>query len=199
MSSSTLVTILWILAVAVIVAGAAFFVLRWAAFRIARRVAETVERRVAAQVGKGLSRAGIGFAGVADQARRDKYLGQIDFLARVMDRLVPLPIVGGVGLDAVLGLVPVVGDAVSLGVSSLIVIRAAQLGVPTELLSRIIAIQCTDLVLGAVPIVGDFLDVAYAGDVKSAALIKEFLAGQRSNGARSNGAPDLQVLGRPGT
>jgi hypothetical protein len=179
-SSSTLVTILWILAIAVIVAGVAFFALRWAAFRIARRVADAAERRVAAQIGKGLTRAGIQFSGVADEARRAKYIKQIDGLSRVMDRLVPLPGFGksggGIGLDAVLGLMPVVGDAISLGISSFIVIRAAQLGVPTEVLSRIIAIQCTDLVLGAVPVVGDFLDVAYAADLKSARLIKEFLA-----------------------
>ena len=187
METAALVAILWILGISVVLAVAAFFGLKWAAFRIARRVAEATERRVAATVTKGLTRTGVRFAGTQNDALRAKYSRQIDQMARVMDRLVPLPLVGGVGLDAVLGLMPVVGDAISLGVSSLIVIRAAQLGVPTPLLSRLIAIQCTDLVLGAVPVVGDLIDVAYHADVRCAELIKEFVDSQR--------ALDVQALG----
>jgi hypothetical protein len=62
-----------------------------------------------------------------------------------MDRIIPLPIVGGIGLDAVLGLIPGVGDVISFAISSSIVIRAAQLGVPESLISRLVAIQMTDL------------------------------------------------------
>jgi hypothetical protein len=176
---SVLITLAWLFVSALVVASAAFFVLKWAAFRIARRVAEATERRVAASLAKGFARTGVRFSGTQDEALRAKYLGQIDRLAQYMDRLVPLPVVGGIGLDAVLGVVPVVGDAISMGISSLIVIRAAQLGVPTELLSRLIAIQCVDMVLGAVPVVGDVIDVAYKGDIRCVGLIKEFVNSQR--------------------
>ena len=97
-----------------------------------------------------------------------------------MDRLIPLPGFGGIGLDALLGLVPGIGDGVSFAISALIVIRAARLGASPELISRLIAIQCTDLLLGAVPIVGDIFDMAYQADVKSAVLIREALTRRSS-------------------
>ena len=109
-----------------------------------------------------------------------RYVADIDRLAWLMDRVISLPIVGGVGLDAILGLIPVVGDAISFAISSVIVIRAAQLGVPESLISRLVAIQMTDLLLGAVPIAGDVFDVAYHADQKSAALVREFLRAQGS-------------------
>jgi len=108
-------------------------------------------------------------------------LAQIDRLAWLTDRVVPLPVVGGVGLDALLGFVPIVGDLASLCISSTIVFRAAQLGVSEQLLSRLVAIQCTDLALGAVPVLGDLVDVAYQGNVRSSRLIRKALADALQN------------------
>ena len=96
-----------------------------------------------------------------------------------MDRLIPLPGGAGIGLDSVLGLVPIVGDLASFSASTLILIRAAQLGAPERLLTQLIAIACTDLVIGAVPVIGDLVDVAYQANIKSARLIREFVDEQR--------------------
>lgn len=166
----------WILAATLVLLLAGWWLVRVVALRIARRVAEEAEQRVHAGVGHGLHRVGVPetLLGVSDPATRARYLRQIETLARVMDRLIPLPIIGGVGLDAILGLVPAVGDALSFALSSTIVIRAAQLGVPRELISRMIAIQLTDLAAGAVPVAGDLFDAAYSANVKCAALVKDF-------------------------
>ena len=177
---SILVAMLWAVALAVLLTGIAFLALKWLALRLARQVAEATERRVASAVHDGLSRAGLQIPGVASVEQRARYLAQIDRLAWLMDRVIPLPVVGGVGLDAVLGLVPVAGDVASFCISAIIVIRAAQLGVPRELISRLIAIQCTDMVLGTVPILGDLVDVAYQADIKCAVLIRGFLRSKDS-------------------
>jgi len=162
----------WILLGVVVFAVVAFFVLRWAALRIARRVAESTERRLAQSIQHGTRLVPLP---AADAARNARYLAQVERLAWLMDRAVPLPVVGGVGLDALLGLVPGVGDAISFGVSAVIVIRAAQMGVPRELITRLVAIQCTDILFGALPLVGDLFDVVYKADLRSAALIREAL------------------------
>lgn len=172
--------IAWTLAISLALGLAAWLALKWIAVRVARRVAAVAESRITSTLERGLTKAGVRIDGVTDQARRDRYLAQIDKLAWIMDRAIPLPIVGGVGLDAVLGLVPGAGDAISFAISSLIVIRAAQLGVPESLISRLVAIQLTDLLLGAVPVVGDLADVAYQADRKSAALIREFVEAPRN-------------------
>ena len=169
----------WAVLITVAAAFAGWLLLKWIAVRIARRVALAAETRIAATVERGLARTGLRIAGVVDEARRDRYLAQIDHMARLMDRMIPLPIVGGIGLDALLGLVPVAGDALSFAISSFIVIRAAQLGVPESLISRLVAFQITDLLLGAVPVAGDLFDVSYQADVKSAALIREFIETRR--------------------
>jgi hypothetical protein len=167
--------LIWTAVVTLIAALIAWLALKWIAVKIARRVGELAEKHIATTVERGLSRTGVRIPGVSDAARRERYLSQIDQLARVMDRIIPLPIVGGVGLDALLGLVPVVGDVISFAISSFIVIRAAQLGVPESLIGRLVAIQITDLLLGAVPVAGDVFDASYHADRKSAALIREFI------------------------
>jgi hypothetical protein len=126
-----------------------------------------------------------------------RLLAQIDRLAWLMDRLIPLPFIGGVGLDAAIGLVPVVGDLLSFAVSSFIVIRAAQLGLSAEFLTRLVAIQCTDLLLGAVPVLGDLMDVAYQADMKSAALIRGELAARRRTMGTAGATGPTNALSRP--
>lgn len=167
--------LIWTAVIGLVLALLGWLALKWFAVRIARRVADMAEQRMAATIERGMARTGIRTSGVTDERRRARYMADIDRLAWLMDRVISLPIVGGVGLDPVLGLIPVVGDAISFAISSTIVIRAAQLGVPESLISRLVAIQMTDLLLGAVPVAGDLFDVAYHADQKSAALVREFV------------------------
>ena len=165
----------WIAAICLVLALIGWLLLKWVAVRIARRVARVAERRIASTIHHGLSRTGVRIEGVTDEKRRARYMADIDRMAWLMDRVIPLPVVGGIGLDAALGLLPGAGDAISFAISSFIVIRAAQLGVPESLISRLIAIQMTDLLLGVVPFAGDLFDVAYQADQKSAALVREWI------------------------
>ena len=167
--------LVWIVAGALVLGLVAFIVLRYFAVRIATRVAVEAEARVAAALARGMRRSGgPKTAIVADEARQRRYLAQIDRIAKVMDGLVPIPIIGRVGLDAVVGLIPGVGDAVSLGASALLIVRAAQLGAPPELLSRLVAMQCLDLVFGVVPVLGDLVDAGYRANQRSADLVHEW-------------------------
>jgi hypothetical protein len=171
-------TALWILAVTLAVAVVAFFLLRWMALRIGTRLAHLAEKRLAGTVASSVARTRVTTGVppvVLSDAERRKFLAEIDRLAWLMDRVIPLPIIGGVGLDALLGLAPVLGDVVSLAISSVLVTRAAKLGAPPELIGRLIAIQCIDLVLGAVPVVGDIVDAGYHANERSVALIRDWL------------------------
>jgi len=171
----------WIWVVVSLIAGGLLFVLvayvvvRWLAFRIASRVAESAERRLAGSLQRRLDRTGV-LRQRLDPELEARYLRDIDRLAWLMDRLVPMPIVGGVGLDAVLGLIPGVGDAIGFGVSALIVIRAAQLGLAPDVISRLLAIQLIDVALGAIPVAGDLFDAVYKADLRSAAIVRQALA-----------------------
>ena len=170
-------TLAWILAVGAVVALAAYWILRLLAARIAHRAALIAERQIGAALTPGVSRVPRGFARppVVSDALRARRLAELDKLAWLMDRVIPLPIIGGVGLDAVLGLFPVAGDVASLIISSVLIVRAAQLGAPPQLISRLIAIQVIDLLLGVVPVIGDLADASYKANERSVALLREWM------------------------
>jgi hypothetical protein len=170
--------LVWIVVISAVVALAAYWMLRWVAARAAYRVALIAERQIGAALAPGVSKVPLGPATppLASDTLRARRLAELDKLAWLMDRVIPLPIIGGVGLDAVLGLLPVAGDVASLAISSVLIVRAAQLGAPPDLIGRLIAIQVIDLLLGAVPVIGDLADAGYHANERSVALIREWLA-----------------------
>lgn len=174
---SVIETLAWILAIGAVVALAAYWVLRLLAARIAHHVALIAERQVTAALTPGVSKVPRAFTRppVVNDELRARRLAELDKLAWLMDGIIPLPIIGGVGLDAVLGLFPVAGDVASLMISSVLIVRAAQLGAPPRLISRLIAIQVIDLLIGLVPVIGDLADAGYHANERSVALIREWM------------------------
>jgi hypothetical protein len=113
--------------------------------------------------------------GMSEEAARAQFTRSIERVAKVMDSAVKLPVIGGVGLDALLGLVPVAGDAASAAVSVSLIAKSVRYGIPREIITRMLANVLVDLLLGAVPIVGDLADMWFKANVRNVALLKEFL------------------------
>ena len=65
------------------------------------------------------------------------------------------------GLDAIVGLVPGIGDLVTGAISVWLIREARRLGAPAWLIARMIWNVAVDVTVGAVPIVGDAFDVAW--------------------------------------
>ncbi|WP_258319775.1 DUF4112 domain-containing protein [Qipengyuania flava] len=80
-----------------------------------------------------------------------------------------------IGLDAVLGFVPVVGDIISAAMAAYIVWEAKNLGLPRWKLWRMIGNIAIDSTVGAVPIVGDAFDVVYRSNTKNLRIVKKHL------------------------
>ncbi len=98
---------------------------------------------------------------------------RIEALARVMDSIVAIPGTNvRLGFDALLGLVPVVGDVVSQAISSYIIWEARRLGVSRWTMTRMIGNSLLDMTVGAVPVVGDAFDVAFRANLRNLALLK---------------------------
>lgn len=93
-------------------------------------------------------------------------------VARVMDDAVTVPGTRiGVGLDALIGLVPVIGDVLGSALSSVIVRDAIRARVPMTVLARMGLNLVIDALLGLVPGVGDLLDVAHRANRKNLRLL----------------------------
>jgi len=76
------------------------------------------------------------------------------------------------GVDALLGLVPGLGDAVGFGLASAIVWQAARLGASQRVLLRMVYNAGIDALLGAVPVIGDFSDVVWKANLKNIELLQ---------------------------
>jgi len=112
------------------------------------------------------------------------FLRRLDRTAQLMDRAIPLPLVGGMGLDAVLGLIPYVGDAASAIVSGSIILNSLQYGVPKKLVAQMVGNMFVDLLFGAIPVVGDLFDVSFKANTRNMALLRAHLESQRGTPQR---------------
>jgi hypothetical protein len=103
----------------------------------------------------------------------EERLARLETLATLMDAAIVIPGTNvRVGFDALIGLVPGIGDLVSAGISSMIILEARRMGAPRWLVARMIANVAVDAIGGAVPLVGDLLDVAYRANLKNTQLLR---------------------------
>lgn len=113
-------------------------------------------------------------------------------LAWLLDDAVRLPWGFRFGVDALLGLVPVVGDALGLLASLRIVAIARRSGIPTSLLARMLGNIAGDALIGIVPLAGDLFDFGFKANARNVALLEAYLE-DRARARRENGhagAPD---------
>ena len=107
---------------------------------------------------------------------REERLARIDALARLLDTAFILPGTNiRFGLDALIGLVPGIGDAITTAMSLYIVNEARALGAPRLLIARMMMNVALDGVVGAIPLVGDVFDVAFRANRRNMALLRDHL------------------------
>jgi hypothetical protein len=107
-------------------------------------------------------------------AREAAHLERLESLANLMDAkfnvpLLPVPI----GLDTIVGLIPGIGDTISLGVSSLIVHGAHRLDVPKRHLGQMGGNMFVDWLIGLVPLIGDFADIGWQANLRNVRITRE--------------------------
>lgn len=178
--------LLWLLvgfAVAIVAGVILYFVTRWLFMRAAEKMAVVVDR----SVGGAAAQAFTGFArfaqarGIPFEEAQRLFGAHIDRLARIMDSAVTLPILGRVGLDAVLDLIPVFGNFAGAAVSLTLIARTLQYGPPPSLVSKMLSNVLVDVILGGIPIVGPLADIWWKANDKNSALMREFLNSRPQN------------------
>jgi hypothetical protein len=97
----------------------------------------------------------------------------LDAIARWMDSAFVVP---GTrfrfGFDAMLGLLPGLGDAASAAASVYIMARARQLGASRATMLRMGMNLMLDVVIGAIPLVGDAFDVYWKANLRNVELLR---------------------------
>lgn len=97
-------------------------------------------------------------------------------LARLLDSAVRVPGTNiRFGADAIIGLVPGLGDIGGAVLAGYLVILAQRLGMPRAVVLRMLANVAVDTLGGSVPVIGDLFDVAYKSNLRNVALLERAL------------------------
>jgi uncharacterized iron-regulated membrane protein len=109
--------------------------------------------------------------GPRERAEVERSLEQLSY---VLDGLFRVPgTKWRIGLDALVGLVPGVGDFATTAASLYIMAAGVRYGVPKVTLLRMAANIAIDYLLGSVPVVGDIFDAAWKSNRKNVELLRE--------------------------
>jgi hypothetical protein len=107
---------------------------------------------------------------------RDDSIARITALTRLLDSAFLIPGTNHrVGLDAVIGLIPALGDAISTVLASYIIWEARQLGLPRWKIARMIGNVAIDTAIGAIPVAGDAFDLFFKANERNLRIINEHL------------------------
>ncbi|MCW1383140.1 DUF4112 domain-containing protein [Novosphingobium sp. KCTC 2891] len=101
---------------------------------------------------------------------------RVEVMERLLERSIAVPGLGrAIGLDAVMGLVPVVGDLITAALGAWLVWEARNLGMSKWKLWRMGANVAFDTAIGAVPVVGDAFDFVFRSNSRNLKMIRKHL------------------------
>ena len=101
---------------------------------------------------------------------------RVEAMEQLLERSFRIPGVNyPIGLDSIIGLVPVVGDFITAAMGAYIVWEGRNLGLPKWQLWRMGGNIVIDTALGAVPVVGDAFDVMFRSNTRNLRIIKKHL------------------------
>ncbi|MCL9999074.1 MAG: DUF4112 domain-containing protein [Erythrobacter sp.] len=101
---------------------------------------------------------------------------RVVMLERLLERSFTIPGVNvPVGFDAIIGLVPVLGDVVTTALGAYVVWEARNLGLPKWKLARMGANVLLDTAIGAIPLVGDAADILFRSNTRNLKILTRHL------------------------
>lgn len=119
------------------------------------------------------------------ERKRVKIDEGLDNLSHYLDGLFRIPGVGWrFGLDSVIGLIPQVGDTLTMFPSFYILLAGVRYGVPKITLLRMAFNIGLDYIVGMVPFVGDAFDFVWKSNKQNMELIRTRATGEK--GTRSD-------------
>jgi len=123
------------------------------------------------------SRFDVEYDGELPESVDESALERMETVAYILDESVRVPGIGfRIGLDPVLGVLPVAGDVVSGAFSLYIVAESAYLGVSFTTLVEMLATITIDVAGGSIPYLGTVVDILWKANKRNVALALEDLA-----------------------
>jgi hypothetical protein len=99
-------------------------------------------------------------------------------IADLLDEAIEIPGINyKIGLDPILGILPVGGDAVSAAISLYIVAEGARMGASRDTVLKMLFNIGVDAVIGSVPVLGTIIDAVWKANERNVALLEAEFAG----------------------
>jgi uncharacterized protein DUF4112 len=76
------------------------------------------------------------------------------------------------GLDAIVGLIPGLGDISTPVFATLLVLQGVRMRLPAVVQARMVLNAAIDMLVGFVPIVGDLVDIGFKANLRNLALLE---------------------------
>lgn len=116
---------------------------------------------------------------------RTRAVAELESLAELLDSRWRIPGTSvRLGIDALAGLLPGVGDAATGVVSAWIVLQAMRHGAGRGLVSRMVGNVLIDTVVGSIPILGSVFDVFFRANNRNIKLLRSHLEKTGENATR---------------
>lgn len=101
---------------------------------------------------------------------------RLEALERLLERAFVIPGINRpVGLDALAGLVPVLGDCVTAVMGAYFVWEGRNLGLPRWKLARMVGNIALDTAVGAIPVAGDLFDFVFRSNTRNLRIVQKHL------------------------
>jgi hypothetical protein len=99
----------------------------------------------------------------------------IDTISSLLDNKFKIPFTDiRFGVDFLIGLIPTVGDILSLGISGILLIAIIRHGVSVGMLFKMIGNIVLDATVGSIPILGDIFDLGFKANRRNVAILKKY-------------------------
>jgi len=113
------------------------------------------------------------------QIKAQAAIARLERFSKLTDSSIGIPFTKfNIGLEAVIGLIPVIGDAAGLILSSYVLIEAQRLGVTKRIKTKMIINMLIDFVGGLVPFFGDIFDAFFKANTRNTRMLKKHIAKQ---------------------
>ena len=113
------------------------------------------------------------------QQKIDAAIKRLERFSKITDSSIRIPFTQfRVGVDAIIGLVPIVGDAIGVLLSSYVLFEAQRVGASKGVKLKMVVNILIDFFGGLIPLLGDFFDAFFKANTRNTDLLKDYLMKQ---------------------
>lgn len=112
----------------------------------------------------------------ASREEKQAALARLERFSRMADNAIAIPFTRfRIGIEPLIGLVPVLGDFAGLMMSCYVLLEAQRAGATTQVKRQMIRNMLIDFFGGLIPVIGDAFDFAWKANARNAQLLRDYL------------------------